>query len=61
MQDIAKTFQSFKNPTLYGDPNYYKGELWNDNSEVHTNSSYGNHRSLRLVEGGSVIIEEYQA
>jgi len=45
-------FRSMKDPNLYDDPKFYKGEKWSEYQEVHTNSGVLNYWFYLLSEGG---------
>lgn len=55
--DYTEPFRSMEDPKSFGLPQTYKGQNWNDNGGVHTNSAVGNHFFYRLVEGGSGTTE----
>jgi Zn-dependent metalloprotease len=51
--EYATPFRSMSDPELYDCPAMYKGTLWNDNADVHTNSSILNHWFYLMVQGKS--------
>lgn len=58
----AEPFRSMEDPNLYDCPKYYRGNLWSDDGDVHTNSGVLNHWFYLLAEGGQGVtenVEEY--
>ena len=50
----ARPFRSFSNPNQFNHPKFYQGDNWSTiGSQVHTNSSVGNHWFYLLVNGGN--------
>ncbi|MCC6723899.1 MAG: M4 family metallopeptidase, partial [Saprospiraceae bacterium] len=47
----ARPFRVMDDPASVGMPDYYKGALWDDFSDVHTNSSIGNLWFSMIVDG----------
>jgi len=63
LTDEAETFRNFKNPRSKGHPAYYGDDLWNEDADVHVNSSIGNRWFYILSEGEAGSIpsgETYQ-
>lgn len=54
----AEAFRSMENPKAYDCPEMYKGELWLDNADVHTNSSILNHWFYLMIDGKVGINEK---
>lgn len=54
----AGHFRSFEDPNSIEHPKFYKGAFWEDNANVHINSSVGNHWFFNLVNGGVGVNEE---
>ena len=53
----ARGFRSMADPTLFGNPRVYRGDLWRDGAGVHTNSGPLGHWFYLLVEGGRGVNE----
>lgn len=47
----AEAFRSMEDPKAYDCPAMYKGEMWVDNADVHTNSSILNHWFYLMIDG----------
>ncbi len=50
-------FRSMVNPNAYEDPALYRGEFWDYNNAVHTNSGVFNHWFYLMVEGKNGVNE----
>ena len=51
--DMGWFIRDMANPNAYSQPDTYKGFLWFDGADVHTNSGVGNFMFYLLVNGGS--------
>ncbi len=51
LSPFSELFRSFSDPNKVGHPKKYKGYLWEEDADVHTNSSIMNHWFYLLVEG----------
>lgn len=62
LTDFANPFRYMADPSSFGDPEYYKGNLWHtdesDNGGVHTNSGVLNYWFYLLVDGDSGVNEK---
>ncbi len=55
LTELAVPLRQMDEPTVQGNPDFYKGDLWVDGAGVHTNSSVGNHWFYLMVEGESGV------
>lgn len=53
----AEPVRSFSDPNSLEHPKFYKGTFWEDDGDVHINSSVGNHWFYQMVNGGSGVNE----
>lgn len=54
----SSSFRSMVTPNKYEDPAYYRGEFWDFNNAVHTNSGVFNHWFYLMVDGKNGINEK---